>query len=94
MDVTGDICKAEDEEDLFVCTIAVDTNLVRIIAFDNMFTATLVIAGLQAQVEEDDNDMVDVQSACHIVFIWFDSTDMDQGERDSMAGDIETFVGC
>ncbi len=94
VDASGDLCEAEDEEDAFVCTSAVDTNLVRIIAFENMFTATLVVAGLQSQVGEDDNDMADVQSACHIVFVWFEGGDMDQGERDSMVSDTEAFTGC
>lgn len=92
VDISSDIC--DDEEDVFVCSSAVDTNLVRIVAFEDILTASVVIAGLRSQVEEDDNDMVDVQNACHIVFIWFESGGMDQSERDSMTSDTEAFTGC
>ncbi len=92
IDITGDLCDGDD--DVFVCTSAVDTNLARIIAFDNMFTATIVVAGLRSQVAEDDNEMVDVQEACHIVLIWFEGGSMDQSERDDMAADTEALTGC
>ncbi|MGW5878487.1 hypothetical protein ACWFMI_18245 [Nocardiopsis terrae] len=92
VDITGELC--EDEEDAFVCTSAVDTDLVRIIAFENVLVASIVITGLTAQIAEDDNDMVDAQNACHIVFIWFEGGGMEQSERDDMAGDTEEFAGC
>lgn len=92
-DVTDDLCGGGEEEALS-CTSAMDTNLARVIDFDDILTASIVIVNLRAQAEEDDNDMVDAQNACHIVFIWFEGSGMDQSERDDMTRDARSFAGC
>lgn len=91
VDKTDEIC---DDEEAFACTGAMDTNLARIIAFEDIFSASIVIAGLRAQIEEDDNDVVDAQNACHIVFIWFEGSGTDQSERDDMTSDARNVTGC
>ncbi|QVJ02071.1 hypothetical protein KGD82_04215 [Nocardiopsis eucommiae] len=92
-DVTDDLCDGGEEETLS-CTSAMDTNVARVIDFDDILTASIVIVNLRSQAEEDDNDMVDAQNACHIVFIWFEGGDTDQSERDDMTRDARSFAGC
>ncbi|MFD3685207.1 hypothetical protein ACFWTE_10365 [Nocardiopsis sp. NPDC058631] len=94
-DVTEDICTVEDEEDeagnLFQCTSAMDTNLVRAVAFDG---AGIALFAAMALEESEDTTAADIQDACHFVLIWFDESGMDQGERDDMADSTREAAGC
>ncbi|WP_433699917.1 hypothetical protein [Nocardiopsis sp. CA-288880] len=92
VDVTDDICTAEDEEEnLFRCTSAMDTNLMRAIAFDG---AGIALFAAMALEESEDSTAADIQEACHFVLIWFDGDAMDQGERDDMAEATREAAGC
>jgi hypothetical protein len=91
-DTTADVCTAEDQEDSpFQCTSAMDTDLVRVIAFESEGIAMFAAIALQG---DEEGDAVDVQSACHFVLIWFDYNDVDQGERDDMTSSAEEIAGC
>ncbi|MEE2047268.1 hypothetical protein Q7689_28460, partial [Nocardiopsis tropica] len=92
VDVTDDICTAENEEEnLFQCTSAMDTNLMRAIAFDG---AGIALFAAMALEESEDSTAADIQEACHFVLIWFDGDAMDQGERDDMAEATREAAGC
>jgi len=94
VDVTDDICTADEEEEagnLFQCTSAMDTNLVRAIAFDGAGIALFAAMALQ---ESEDSTATDIQDACHFVLIWFDENGMDQDERDDMADATREASGC
>lgn len=96
LDLSNELCVAETEEDeLFLCTMAVETNLVRVVSFDDPLVASTVVLGLLGQEEsEEEGGAVDYRSACHIVLIWFEHAGMDEGERATMADDVEGIVGC
>ncbi|MFI6574519.1 hypothetical protein ACIBFB_01870 [Nocardiopsis sp. NPDC050513] len=93
LDTTDDVCAPESggEETPFRCTSAMDTNLVRVIAFENVGIASIVAVGLAA---DEESEAVDVQSACHFVFIWFEVNGTDQGQRDDMVSTAEEITGC
>ncbi|WP_143831823.1 hypothetical protein [Nocardiopsis sp. CNR-923] len=92
LDTTDDVCVPEDgEEAPFQCTSAMDTNLVRMIAFENVGVASIVALGLAA---DEESEAVDVQSACHFVLIWFEANGTDQGQRDDIVSTAEEITGC
>ncbi|WP_159940436.1 MULTISPECIES: hypothetical protein [unclassified Nocardiopsis] len=92
-DTTEDICGPADEEEstLFRCTSAMDTNLVRVAAFESA-----AIAGIaaMAMLESEDGEAQDVQDACHFVLVWFEHNGLDRGERDAMAEAAREAAGC
>lgn len=95
LDVSDELCASEEEDDLFACTMAVETNLVRVISYDNSLIATTVVLGLQNQEDSEGADMaVDFRSACHIVLIWFERGGMEESDRGAMTDDVEDIVGC
>ena len=98
LDVSDDLCVSEEEDDLFVCTMAVETNLVRVISYENSLIATTVVLGLQGQEESEEPEgsetAVDFRDACHIVLIWFERGGMEESDRSAMADDVEGIVGC
>lgn len=97
LDVSDELC-ASKEDDLFVCTMAVETNLVRVISYENSLVATTVVLGLLDQEETEDAEgadmAVDFRSACHIVLIWFERGGMEESDRGAMTDDVEDIVGC
>ena len=98
LDVSDELCVSEEEDDLFVCTMAVETNLVRVISYENSLVATTVVLGLRNQEEAEDAEgadvAVDFRSACHIVLIWFERGGMEESDRGAMTDDVEDIVGC
>mgnify|MGYP006887917593 FL=1 len=92
-DITEEVCGAADEEeyDLFQCTSSMDTDLVRVAAFESPGIAMLAT---MAMLESEDNTAEDIQDACHFVLVWFDHNGLDQGERDEMAEAAREIVGC
>lgn len=95
LDVSDDLCVSEEEDDLFLCTMAVETNLVRVISYENSLIATTVVLGLQGQEESEGSDTaVDFRDACHIVLIWFEHGGMEESDRSAMVDDVEGIVGC
>ncbi|MEU3309842.1 hypothetical protein ACWGSK_04575 [Nocardiopsis sp. NPDC055551] len=98
LDVSDELCVSEEEDDLFVCTMAVETNLVRVISYENSLVATTVVLGLRNQEEVEDAEgadmAVDFRSACHIVLIWFERGGMEESDRGAMTDDVEGIVGC
>lgn len=96
LDITDELCATEAEEDeLFACTMAVETDLVRVISFENPLVAATVVLSLLGQEEsEEEGGAVDYRSACHIVLIWFEAAGMDEGGRTAMTEDVRDIVGC
>lgn len=96
LDISDEPCSTEAEEDeLFTCTMEVETDLVRVVSFDGSFIAATVVLSLWGQEEgEVESGVVDFRNACHVVLIWFEGTGMDEGGRTAMAEDVEGIVGC
>ncbi len=93
-DITDEVCGSADEEegyDLFQCTSSMDTDLVRVAAFESSGIAMLAT---MAMLESEDNTAEDIQDACHFVLVWFDHNGLDQGERDEMAEAAREIAGC
>lgn len=94
LDISDELCTTEAEEnELFACTMAVETDLVRVISFDDPLVAATVVLSLLGQ-EPGESGAVDYRSACHIVLIWFEGTGVDEGGRTAMTEDVEDIVGC
>ncbi|MFV2197055.1 hypothetical protein [Nocardiopsis sp. LOL_012] len=94
LNITADVCStAEGEQPApLQCTTAMDTNLMRVVAFDGAGLALLAAAALEGR---EDSDLVDVRSACHFVLLWFDEEGvMGQEERDGMVTATEEISGC
>ncbi|WP_155989066.1 hypothetical protein [Nocardiopsis sp. CNT312] len=94
LNITADVCStAEGEHPApLQCTTAMDTNLMRVVAFDGSGLALLAAAALEGQ---EDSDLVDVRSACHFVLLWFDEEGvMGQDQRDAMVTAAEEISGC
>ncbi|WP_017603542.1 hypothetical protein [Nocardiopsis alkaliphila] len=96
LDISDELCGTEAEEDeLFTCTMAVETDLVRVVSFDGPLIAATVVLSLLGQEEgEVESGVVDLRNACHVVLIWFEGTGMDEGGRTAMTQDVEDIVGC
>ena len=90
-DTTDEYCAAEEGESLFQCTSAMDTDLVRVIAFETAGAAIFTAIALE---NDEDGDAVDVQDACHVVLIWFEQNGLEQEERDEMAALTENAANC
>ncbi|WP_150239271.1 hypothetical protein [Nocardiopsis quinghaiensis] len=92
-DITEEVCASTDgeEHNVFQCTSSMDTNLVRVAAFENDGIAMLTA---MAMLESEDNTAEDVQDACHFVLVWFEHNGLDQGERDDMAEAAREIAGC
>lgn len=91
-DITDEVCVSDEEEhNLFQCTSSMDTNLVRVAAFESSGIAILAALALK---ESEDNTAEDVQEACHFVLLWFEHNGLDQGERDDMAEAAREVAGC
>lgn len=93
-DTTDEFCVEDEDEEapnLFVCHSATDTNLVRVVAFNNILIASAAAIGLQ---NGEDGNSIDVQPACHFVLIWFEEMGTSQEERDDMTRSAETIAGC
>ena len=94
-DTTDEYCTSEEDDEesasLFQCTSAMDTDLVRVIAFETSGAAMFTAMALE---NDEESDAVDVQDACHIVLIWFEENGLEQDERDEMTNLIEESVSC
>ncbi|OOC55392.1 MULTISPECIES: hypothetical protein [Nocardiopsis] len=92
-DITDEVCAPADEEErgVFQCTSAMDTDLVRVAAFESDGVAMLTAMAMR---ESEDNAAEDVQDACHFVLVWFEHHGLDQGERDDMAEAAREIAGC
>ncbi|WP_152487051.1 hypothetical protein [Nocardiopsis halotolerans] len=90
-DITEEVCGAGGEEDPLRCTSSMDTNLVRVAAFENSGVAMIVALAMR---ESEENTAADVQEACHFVLLWFDHNGLDQAQRDSMAEATREIAGC
>lgn len=92
-DITDEVCASggEEEYSLFQCTSSMDTDLVRVAAFESSGIAMIAAT---AMTESEDNAAADIQEACHFVLVWFDHNGLDQGERDDMADAAREVVGC
>lgn len=96
VDTTEEQCEEQDEEnplgDLFSCSSAVDTDLVRVIAFDSDIIAGSISENMTDNLDE--GDAIDAQDACHVVLVWFEENGTDQDQRDTMADDATEAIGC
>ena len=92
-DSTDEYCTSDEdeEESLFQCTSAMDTDLVRVIAFETAGAAMFTAMALE---NDEEGDAVDVQDACHLVLIWFEQSGMEQDERDEMVALTENAAAC
>jgi hypothetical protein len=91
-DITDEICDSGTEEtSLFQCTSSMDTNLVRVAAFES---SGIAMIAAMAMLESEDSAAEDIQDACHFVLVWFDHNGLDQGERDDMAEAAREIAGC
>ncbi|PDP86864.1 hypothetical protein CQJ94_14700 [Glycomyces fuscus] len=92
-DITDEVCDSgtEDGTSLFQCTSSMDTNLVRVAAFES---AGIAMIAAMAMLENEDNTAADIQDACHFVLVWFDHNGLDQQERDDMAEAAREIAGC
>ncbi|WP_304451762.1 hypothetical protein [Nocardiopsis sp. YSL2] len=95
LDTTDEFCAGPEEAaepDPFLCTSAMDTDVVRIVAFESAG-----IAGEAARAMREarpESEAQDTQDACHFVLVWFEHHGLDQGERDDMAADARAAAGC
>jgi hypothetical protein len=94
LDTTEEFCAEGDpaDPDPFLCTSAMDTDVVRVVAFDSPGTA--VDAARAMREARDEGDAQDMRDACHFVLVWFEHHGLDRGERDAMAADAATAAGC
>ncbi|RKS05456.1 hypothetical protein DFP74_1055 [Nocardiopsis sp. Huas11] len=95
LDTTEEFCVESEESaepDPFLCTSAMDTDAVRIVAFENAGIA--MAAALAMRDAQSGSDAQDTQDACHFVLVWFEHHGLDQGERDGMAADARSAAGC
>lgn len=93
-DITEEVCGSDpdaEETALFQCTSSMDTNLVRVAAFEN---SGIAMIAAMAMLESEDNAAADIQDACHFVLVWFEENGLDQGERDDMAEAAREIAGC
>ncbi|WP_150251940.1 hypothetical protein [Nocardiopsis deserti] len=93
-DITDEVCGSDpgaEETTLFQCTSSMDTNLVRVAAFEN---SGIAMIAAMAMLESEENSAADIQDACHFVLVWFEENGLDQQERDDMAEATREIVGC
>jgi hypothetical protein len=94
LDITDEVCGSDpgaEETTLFQCTSSMDTNLVRVAAFEN---SGIAMIAAMAMLESEENTAADIQDACHFVLVWFEENGLDQQERDDMAEATREIVGC
>ncbi|WP_444961155.1 PT domain-containing protein [Nocardiopsis sp. M1B1] len=94
LDITDEVCGSDpgaEETTLFQCTSSMDTNLVRVAAFESSGIAMIAAMAMQ---ESEENTAADIQDACHFVLVWFEESGLDQQERDDMAEATREIVGC
>lgn len=95
LDTTAELC-AEPEEaaepDPFLCTSAMDTDAVRVVAFESAGVA--VEAARAMREAQAGSDAQDTREACHFVLVWFEYHGLDQGERDEMAAGARSAADC
>ncbi|NKY97414.1 PT domain-containing protein [Nocardiopsis alborubida] len=93
-DITDEVCGSDPEAEeatLFQCTSSMDTNLVRVAAFES---SGIAMIAAMAMLESEENSAADIQDACHFVLVWFEENGLDQQERDDMAEATREIAGC
>ncbi|QUX30093.1 hypothetical protein KGD83_05980 [Nocardiopsis akebiae] len=94
LDITDEVCGSDpgaEETALFQCTSSMDTNLVRVAAFES---SGIAMIAAMAMLESEENTAADIQDACHFVLVWFEENGLDQQERDDMAEAAREIAGC
>ncbi|NYJ36388.1 hypothetical protein [Nocardiopsis aegyptia] len=98
LDTTAEFCAEpgeSDEPDPFLCTSAMDTDVVRIVAFESVGVAAEAGRAMrEARSGGDAHDAQDTREACHFVLVWLTHHGLEQGEREDMAADARSAVGC
>lgn len=95
LDTTEEFCVEPEgaaEPDPFLCTSAMDTDVVRIVAFENPGIAAEAARAMREA--QSGSDAQDTQDACHFVLVWFEHHGLDQGGRDDMAADARSAADC
>ncbi|KOX12107.1 hypothetical protein [Nocardiopsis sp. NRRL B-16309] len=97
LDTTAELCaepEGADEPDPFLCTSAMDTDVVRIVAFGDTGIAAEAARAMREARSDGGHDARDTRDACHFVLVWFDHHGLDRDERDAMADDARSAAGC